>query len=220
MMYANDYKGVVAAGGSVPPSLGNQFVGVPWMDYLTGRFVSGGQYIDSQTPAQHCPKNMSNPGTFGPKSGGGTYALIQPTTYLVKDPAVVSVKWDPNQTPTGTFSGIRLGMVKQSTDYILLIDSAMQDGNLAPLYKESPAAVYSLNTWLPQSPTGGGQCGAVWLAHLNKANALFADGHTETCEPSRILGASNLNPDSSSWKPLGGHGISQWWDFYHQPRHY
>ncbi len=42
------------------------------------------------------------------------------------------------------------------------------------------------------------------------ANAVFADGHAETCNAARLATVGNYNPDPT-WAPTG-HGISEFWD--------
>lgn len=210
--YANNFKGVLPAGGAMPTDAN---VGQPWMNYLDGRYTS--KYLDKQSHVTHCPKNRAIK-SYGPSDGGGNYAFIQPTSYLVRDPAMVSAPWG-----VGSFRGLRITKIRRPADYVILICSAMRDGSWGPLRSVNPAGIYSVGTWLPQSPTGGGQVAAVWLAHPGndkngRANALFADGHAESCDGPRLRKSSNYNPNDNGWAP-GQRGISQWWNRYGIPLH-
>ncbi len=213
-MYANSHHGVMPAGGAWPT---NQYVQQPWMNYLDGQRYTI-KYLDRQSHATHCPKNGSAK-SWGPTDGGGTYAFIRPTNYLVRDPAMVSRKWDPS----GSFTGVRVTSIRQPTDYVILVCSATRDGPWGPLAVSSPAGAYSLTTWLSQAPTGGGQVAAAWLTHPGggkdgRANALFGDGHAESCDGPRLRKASNYNPNDNGWAP-GRRGISQWWNRLGMPLH-
>jgi prepilin-type processing-associated H-X9-DG protein len=187
-------------------------------------YNSGLQYLNPETPAQHCPKNLVKVGTYGADAGGGSYAIIVPSNYNYKGTpqGTIIEQWNPLlATNNGKFLGYHLQQIPQAADYLILVDSAQRNGSWAPLWIEYPAGVFSLNTWLPSSPTGGGQCAAAWMCHVNRANGLFADGHAETCDGDRLLGVGNYNPETDPiWKPPGKHGISQWWDGSNQPRHY
>lgn len=227
-MYANDYRGVTFASGRDPRA--NATYSVPWGNFLSGKaaygYTSGLTYLNPETPAQHCPKNQVAPGTYGPTAGGGSYAIIVPNNYLYNGtpPGTVIEDWDRTiaaPADNGSFLGYHLDKIPQASDYLILVDSALRGSpTWGPLWIEYPAGVWSLNTWLPQSPTGGGQVAAIWMCHVNKANGLFADCHVESCDGSRLLGVGNYNPESGTWKPVGRHGISQWWDGGNQPRHY
>jgi prepilin-type N-terminal cleavage/methylation domain-containing protein/prepilin-type processing-associated H-X9-DG protein len=221
LMYSNEYRGVVAAGGSTPSS----WVGIPWMYFLDGQTFGASRYMDKSSHAQHCPLNGG--ATWYSPVDGGSYAFIQPSNYPMTTPtraAHIIKDWSPEipggSHEKGVFQGIRLSSVRQATDFIIMTDSALQDGGWNPLYMEYPNGSFSLVTWLPQSPTGGGQCAAVWMAHgTGRANALFADGHAEACDGTRLLSASNYNPNEGGWAP-GNHGISQWWKYDRKPYHY
>src|ERR1035437_2400016 len=54
-LYSNDYRGVIAMGGNVPQSVGNPWVGIPWMDFLSGQRFCATKYMVASTEAQHCP---------------------------------------------------------------------------------------------------------------------------------------------------------------------
>jgi prepilin-type N-terminal cleavage/methylation domain-containing protein/prepilin-type processing-associated H-X9-DG protein len=212
-LYASDYALVMAVGGRKPKTWGP---GLPWMNFLGGTSYSSVEYMARKSEAQRCPKNGTK-GTgawWGPADGTGSYAFIQPTSYLVSDPAKVSAPWDPSGADSwaqGAFVGVRVSLIEQPADYVLLADSAVKDGAWGALKYPDPPGVYSLSTWLSSSPTGGGQSAAVWLTHpTDRGNMLFADGHGETCAEEQILGTSNYNPEGP-WSGGDRRGISQWW---------
>src|ERR1035437_2404527 len=49
-MYASDYNGMIAAGGSLPVSLGNPWVGIPWLNFLSGATYGTTQSLNPKTP--------------------------------------------------------------------------------------------------------------------------------------------------------------------------
>ncbi len=50
------------------------------------------------------------------------------------------------------------------------------------------------------------------------ANAVFADGHAETCNAARLATVGNFNLDLGGWAPTH-HGISDFFDDTGKPLH-
>lgn len=221
LAYAGDFDGVIAAGGKLPLTNPN-FPTNPWTFFLNGKNFPTATYLAPASEAQHCSKNGGGTQWYSP-SKGGTYAFIAPGSYYTWGtipPCDIATAWDPSVPAPGfkgSFWGVRLAQVPQPGNHVILACSALRDGTWGLLGKKEPLGSYSLTTWLPQSPTGGGQVAAVWLTHpTNRANAWFADGHAEGCDGIRLRGVANYNPDT--WNP-GYHGISQWWDGRGVPLH-
>ncbi|MFA4943071.1 MAG: prepilin-type N-terminal cleavage/methylation domain-containing protein [Lentisphaeria bacterium] len=249
LAYAGDFDGVIAMGGNLGSNQGYYpWQDFPWLNFLNaqkyqGLQFSGFEYLPVRTAAWHCPKNGKQGtgawwgwSTFITPDGdnAGSYAALQPRYWpyypatwggLDSSPWQASdiwAAWDPtvpgNQWETGSFRGVRLAGVQQSRDYVVLIDSAIRDGGGGPLGYKEPVGNYETSTG-GGCGTGGGQSGAVWLAHPgNRANAWFADGHAESCDRPRLRGVANFNPNGA-WTSGTYHGISQWWDNDGLPLH-
>lgn len=225
-LYAIDARGVVAAGGALPASYSGGGVGLPWMDFLDGKRFGNTVYLQETSEAQHCPKNGER--DWWSPVDGGSYGFLQPLPDFSTGKApsgVILSYWAPSipggAWEKGTFRGLKLGSLNKQTDYMLLTCSGHLDVSAwGPLRLERPLGAFQLSVYNPDSGTGGGQRASVWMAHpKDKANALFADGHAESCDGARLLSASNYNPNEYNYAP-GNHGVSQWWKTNRQPAHY
>ncbi len=99
-----------------------------------------------------------------------------------------------------SFRGIQLSAVPQPADFALIFDTAkVLDG-----YATMGAA-----DWFSDRAYQGTETRAVWMAHPSGANALFADGHAETCDAGRLKSVSNHNELGSA---VAKRGISVWKD--------
>ena len=236
--YADENAGVIAVGGNptewAPPYPWTYFIDGQEMTGANGGAYYGGHYISPDSTALHCPLNGTQ-GTgvwWGPPDQCGTYAMVYPATSWdnTQPNFEINVTWNGNANPG--FMGIRVQGIPDPANDVLLIDSAVQDGGgPAPLlYPQHPVGCYGVTVGDPplQSPTGGGQIAGVWLGHPvststykngnfeapnpspGAANAVFADGHAETCNAGRLATVDNFNPDGT-WAPTG-HGISDFWD--------
>jgi len=207
-MYINQYRGVMIVydGGD------NWNPRTPWSNILVGDATHPGGFLVNND-ALHCPKNQRK-AWYGPTTGGGTYAIVKPSTPW-NDKAwdgTMQSTW-PNTGAT-KFLGMRVSRVKNATNHVLMIDSAVVDGGGAPpaLYLAEPEGSYTVGTSGWESPTGGGQRAGVWVAHGKMANALFLDGHAESIDQSRLDDVANYN-DNTSDKA----GITDYWDDQRKP---
>ena len=235
--YANENTGVVAYGSNPVDHMSYQQT--TWAYYIDGNSFqepgdkciggpsSTAAYIPITSPALHCPLNAGpDNGTgvwWGPPDGGGLYGFVAPADYIAPPEYEINDKWADGSLD---FAGLRLLQVPDPANYVLLIDSATQDGTGTPLkYPQDPSGCYGICVWLLNAPEGSGQEGGVWLGHpvstsLYKngdfensapspgaANAVFADGHAETCNAGRLATVSNYNPVSPT-----GRGISEFFD--------
>ncbi|MFA4945612.1 MAG: prepilin-type N-terminal cleavage/methylation domain-containing protein [Lentisphaeria bacterium] len=210
LSYAGDFDGVLATGGS--PSI---HWSAPWTWFLDGdgAHYSYFQYLPPGTAAQHCPKNS-----------GGHYGAVYPTTYcsgLVDfshwNASTIEAAWDPTapvgSVARGQFHGIRVAGVWQPGDYAVLLDTAfINTPSPAPpvifLDSKTPPGHYGVGMDGGTTGSGGGQFGAIWLAHpANRANAWFVDGHAESCGRQRLRGVSNYNLYGNDH-----HGFRYGWD--------
>ncbi len=129
--YANENYGVVAYGGNTTYQWSQQFA---WADFVDGTEIptasgtaAAEDYIPSNSPALHCPLNGPN-GTgvwWGPPDRDGLYAFVAPATSWnnAQPNFEINVTWG-----VGVFSGLRLLQIPNQSNYVLLIDSAIQDG--------------------------------------------------------------------------------------------
>ena len=209
--YAADFDGVIGAGGR-PPS---NWTGISWTDYVSGQRFSHAAYLAVSTAVVRCSNN-----------GGGSYACFSfgegITTPSTPVPGAVVELWDPSQPAgnldyyRGRFFGMRPGAMQQASDYVALIDSGIQNtgvgaGNLQGKNPSGGAGPMTSGFW---SSSGGGQVAGVWLAHpMDRANALFADGHSESCPPDRLRAVANYNTAPAK------HGITEWWAYNRVPLH-
>ncbi len=226
-MYAGDYQSVVALLAYPPSTLGNRYAGIPWMNYVTGidynGLIGAGNYMTPTTSAQHCPKNgRKGTGAWwgAPRIKEGSYAALTQINTAPDSFGTITREWktDTAGETTGMFYGLSLIRVVSPANYIILIDSAVQDGTFLPLKNPDPVGAYSISPQGTGHPTGGGQSASTWLAHPGDcANVLFSDFHAETCNRNQLRNVANYNNDTT-WAP-NNRGLSRWWDNNGLPLH-
>lgn len=205
-LYANAYRGIVPASGAIsnPPLAGH-----PWPEFYDGRLT--GQVFMSYG-SMSCPKakfsdTLVKVGSLWMTEkvkNNSVYGLFNPTTVFLPNfldgSFVGKAPWGTSGT---AFNYFRLPRIKKQSDYLLMADSSA--GNSGPL---QASVDHFHNHFVARQFWSGGFAGhqGVWMAHGSSsncwANALFADGHAESCDRGRLLSASN------SWeKSNGKHGI-------------
>jgi prepilin-type processing-associated H-X9-DG protein len=103
-----------------------------------------------------------------------------------------------------TFCGVKLVGLEDPTNFVLAMDS-LEGLNTTESPLESYVGGPFFVAWTWQS---GGQVFNAWLAHpINTANAVFADGHAETCDEGRLRSVSNFNLNTANTM-----GITAYWD--------
>ena len=188
-MYALDYGLVIP----VETSYINSSRGISWYKFLNGTkdtqngntFQVKKTYIPTMNILR-CPKTTS-----------GTYGMLHPqhTTgnYFFKSP--VQPGWE-------SFYGVRLGKLRKTSDFALLIDTIT-----LPWSGGAPTA--GAADWATDRKLGGYVSdGCIWLAHANRANVMFADFHVESCDTARLKKTSNDNYNDGN----NTFGISYWVD--------
>lgn len=191
--YQNDFQYVLPQGTSYYNGKG-----LSWYQFLVGRsgVFSPPIYLDDQD-ILYCPKN--NPQSRGQYGG----ICIQHDGETGTGPAVrisaTTTQWSP-------FSGMKMTKIKQISDYAILADSSFSDGTEVPTYYPDTGAS---GFYVDRSNAGStGKNQALWMAHLNWINVLFADGHAESCDAGRLMHTSNSNYNGGNERQ----GISHWKD--------
>jgi prepilin-type N-terminal cleavage/methylation domain-containing protein/prepilin-type processing-associated H-X9-DG protein len=190
--YAIDYSFVIP----VETSYIDSSTGITWVSFYdglkNGPFKMKKAYVTRETT-----KATGNSNAFScPKTTSGTYGILHPqhTTgnYFFTSS---SAGWD-------TFYGVRLVKIQKRTDFVLITDTIND-----PWSGTLPTAGNA--GWATDRYLGGYQSnGGLWLAHNNRANAIFADFHVESCDPGRLRKTWNDNYNSNNQT----HGISAWYD--------
>ncbi len=169
-----------------PPDFTDQD-GVTWIDLLVGNDLSNTGKDGDRLPyvvgrkVFVCPKmNPLNPGTYG---------MYHSQAY---DPVLVDKKF-PAYNPE--FRGTRLSKVKRFSDFALVFDTSRSMAH--------DRDTGSGSWWTDRYANNPN----VWMAHNERANGLFADGHVEACDGGRLMSVSNYN-----WTQGGGKvsGIAVW----------
>lgn len=176
--YATDYRFIVPVSSNYQNS-GN---GISWYTFYNGKkdktFKMPRMYVDSAS--LKCPKLKS-----------GAYCSLHPqhTTgnYFI---TASSPGWS-------AFWGVRLHAFNRASDFVLIADSIS-------LASSSTTGFAGSDEWF----TDRGATAGIWLAHNNRANAIFADMHVESCDTDRLLNTSNDNYNGSYANQT--HGISVW----------
>jgi prepilin-type processing-associated H-X9-DG protein len=103
-----------------------------------------------------------------------------------------------------TFQGINTAEMIDTPNYAMFADSAQVNSAGYPYLgipvKQGGGAFSAAGAY-----NSGGQRHHVWLAHLERANAAFGDGHGE------MLGLDGLR-EVGNYNSQAGHGITSWWD--------
>ena len=199
LLYANDYQGKIVIAGLRQPG----WVGYGWSSFVNGTFPQAA-YLTSSS-AMRCPKMM----------GKGTYGMVNSEACSSNSSGDPSISWAPWPIPPTTspsWTGLWIvmpGKLPRNSEYILLMDSANQNGVGGNL------RIPPDNCWAslvcPNMFWTGGQTVGLWMAHPDRLNGLFADGHVESCDQTRLRELTNQNGSVST-----KHGISNWWDDYGQ----
>ena len=206
--YAEEYLLIVPSYGWVFP--GDQGV------VFNPSTVADVQFFPN-TKAIRCPKNAPTP-----NNARNAYAQIWPVTYPAAPELINGV--DPYHDYVNTKK------IQRTANYVMLIDSVQlgsgppSGGNYKLIPPGGPVAVWCFNPSLPRSGAGSITLGKVWdsgnwpglwLAHENKANAAFADGHAETLALSAIYridnGKLNNTLCGTSPNPKGSYGAGAFW---------
>ena len=198
-LYMNDNNYLIPQGNIQETAA--PFSWLPWYTWYDGSISFAqngrGKYLDSYG-AISCPKTVAykagNVSCYGmyqthPNNKGGSYL---PGSDYCRDHMAGAVPW--------TFWGVKITKIQARDDYVLLADSAHQNastgGQSKSLRSYPPLGGYA---WSPSDVATAGDGGfetGMWLAHFNRANALFADGHVETCDVDRLWTCKNV---LSSW---------------------
>src|SRR5690606_31738927 len=80
-----------------------------------------------------------------------------------------------------------LHKVKNPADFPLVTDTTMS----ITKFPGRGARVWAPANWAANA--NASSRGMIWLAHFNRANVLFADGHAEASDPGRLLRTSIVN---------------------------
>jgi len=181
-VYAAAYDRIIPAQGT--------FRGTPtvklynWMEFYIG--VPGTSQIISPW-VMSCPKHRFSEKTV-------IFAGVQ-VSEKVSQLSVYGMCWTPlyNQKDSdflrsrpwqgGTFYLYDLKTMRVASDYLLMADSS---GDSTRIDWGTPGFM-SNQEW--SGPPNGHN--SLWMPHENKANALFADGHVETCDKGRLARVAN-----------------------------
>ncbi len=188
--YANDNR------YAIPQATITMSVGADQRWYQIYQGLFGGQVYLSNPNILVCPRmSQTRPGTYGMYQ---TFFDNEPAFF--KDIIVAT-------TPQTVFYGLRLPKIMRTADFILVADSSMSDGRQPTFDVDQGSPLWhSNNKW-----SGGANAMALWAAHMNRVNGLFADGHAESCDAGRLLGAANWNGNKNPPRPSNRTtGITYW----------
>jgi prepilin-type N-terminal cleavage/methylation domain-containing protein/prepilin-type processing-associated H-X9-DG protein len=218
-MYANDNRSTIAHGSNTFG--GNSHT---WNFMLDGRAVNNKVYVPGppkndyniySNTVYRCPE-MDYPNMYLPLSAWvqSIYGMVDGTD-KAGDPADIS-----SSGPGFSMEAIRLARVRRSSSYPLLMDSsAFSTLNLQSSAQNDGRYRLGGTSWNPEnfSRPGGGawlnQTHGIWLAHFERANAVFADFHVEACDwkalekmstPNRYTG---LKTGIRVWKNTAGQEV-------------
>lgn len=193
-MYAADHGGVIPQGLSEGrKTSGGGNVNDWWYKFYEA--TGSERYQDLLNGNLTCPKNR---------------ATAYPFAFVVNtgNPGEFTTKPYGTFTNSYTFRGIRMSSIKGSYRYAIVADSATQNGSPAAWTAAvpPPAAAFRL-----QNSVGpGGQHRYVWIAHRDRANVLFLDGHGESLTARELqteIGNYHTNQKRSGiysrWDPDG-----------------
>ena len=202
-MYSNAYRNVIPQGGCYE---GNYSPLRPWYSFYDGA-TNGEVYITRNSKIEFCTSTRRNTGyTYGmywnPGSTSGPYRPASDFFNLVYGSHL-------GGTPgSAHFFGINNLLIQSPSDYVFLMCTASRNFSATdPILRSLPPNGANMFT-ASQLWTGGDRVG-VWLAHLDRANGLFADGHAEACDINRLVKVQNSR---SSWNPPPNKGIIAYWD--------
>jgi len=180
----------------------------PWYYMLDGRNAAGKVYLSaptdytkSNTPvAFRCPE-MDSPNMW-PSS-----AWVHSTYAIIDDPYDSAIDTLNATDPSGSavvFYTIHLNRIKTPTTFPILFDSSGMDDYRWRLGSKTwdPEGIGAANH---NGSATDNQVNSIWLAHNEKANGLYADGHVEASDYNNFRNASNYNRYTSTKS-----GIRRW----------
>lgn len=199
-MYANDNHSVI-------PMATINGSGVPrWHQLLQGVDNTGtliGNVYIQNTQILSCPRaRPEKPGTYG---------MFNNDFVKKKLPRYGPEMFYNGTSGSPTFKGIFLTRTPTPSDYLLVGCTSWYNTALSTFFIDQGS--YS---WISYGGDigSGGQFAGLWAAHMNQVNAVFADGHAESCDKGRLLGTSNPNGNSTANSPADNSthatGIT-WW---------
>lgn len=199
-MYANASSGVVPLGlCRVWNWDGGQGSALYWDDFLKGADLCGSgtanwqQALVPNDKVFYCPQNREmdalNPGVYGSPSVDERNAGMR------------DLNWGSDPTKQSVLPHVRPSKVKRNTQFPVLIDSTMS----VQKFPGRGARSWAPNAWAVNA--NASSRGMIWLAHRNRANVLFADGHAEACDAGRLLETSIVNSVVSG---KSKYGITHW----------
>ncbi|CAN5367846.1 hypothetical protein BH10PLA1_BH10PLA1_01560 [soil metagenome] len=199
-MYSNNWRSVVPIGlCRVWPWDGGTGDAFYWFDFLQGSKLYGkaapdmkNAFVDNAA-VFYCPTNKrsdsDNPGWYGSP-------ICNP-----QNPAMSTVTWGIDPTNRSTFEFLKLSAIKNPSDFPMILDSTMAiskfPGRGARQWSPSAFAVSA----------NASSRGMVWLAHENRCNVLFADGHAECCDVGRLMNTSIVHSVTAG---VTKYGIHNW----------
>jgi prepilin-type N-terminal cleavage/methylation domain-containing protein/prepilin-type processing-associated H-X9-DG protein len=194
LQYANEDQGVVPEGNDQGRLADGSYYEVYWYSFYT----SAEYAALLPTGTLRCPYVQT-----------GTYTVIWngcPPQNSAHAAGEFSTYPYGSNIPGGpyTFYGVKLTGLEDSTNFLLAMDG-LETGNTTT----SPLLNLNGSPYFESYMKGsGGQWFGAWLGHpVNTANAVFADGHAETCDEGRLLTVDDYNPITANLK-----GITAYYD--------
>lgn len=200
-LYAHAWKGVVPWDRCVVKEAeGGNGDSVYWSDILQGADLAGAGAANLERAVVpnprvfFCPRNQefdpANPGVYG-------------VTHDSRNPGMRDLRWGAaaKDSDKSTMPHLAMHQIKSPVDFPLVADTTM-----APTKFPGRGA----RIWTPHQhaqASNASSRGEIWLAHFDRANVLFADGHAESCDRDRLLRAPIFNKMVSG-KPT--YGITHW----------
>ncbi len=166
--------------------------GRTWKDFLIGpkSDITTIAYV-KDVRVMACSKNQGL-GTYGGISvqhdGGATTGP--------------KVAFSINTSQWSSFRGMWFTRVNRPSDYVIIADTSMINDRGLPWAGATTFFVDRTNSGSNFSNQ------SLWMAHGSRLNALFVDGHVESCDQSRLMSTANSNYNNG--KPR--QGISVWKD--------
>jgi prepilin-type processing-associated H-X9-DG protein len=194
-LYASEYKNVIPTGeqGGYNPSTG------AWDQPDWTRYFALSAYKDLASTKLTCPKNRPYAYPFALVSPDGGFSGFdhQPGEFA-HYPYGASASW------YWAFHGIKMASIHHSGNYAISLDSASEDGPGQPtVYVEYPDPARRVGLY-SNSVGPGGQTRHPWIAHGNRANTLFLDGHVESLTARELQDVSNYNTFSPNKRGIWG----------------
>lgn len=188
-----------------------------WDNILQGR-LNAVAYVkpvsatnaNARHPALHCPMNGTRFSGV-PFADPGRYGMVVaiPRFGVPKEPAYFKVTV-PATPPAGfiDYSGLRISKIRRSTDFMIAGCSSIERPGSVTFLPDTGS--YAWKSFGGQNLGGAARAG-LWAAHFNRVNGLFADGHVESCDATRLLGTSNINGNTTPTYPSNRSTGISWW---------